>query len=146
MTTAAKKVLEAALELPADERERIVVELAASLQGGFAAKEVEEAWLTEIDRLDGARSSQGRRRSTIGVRYAISCWPSSVTAAERRHHLLDGAREDLRHAAQWYEGRAMGAGTALVLAIDHAISKVLEAPQRWPALGASYQHKLLARP
>jgi putative addiction module component (TIGR02574 family) len=50
MTTAAKKVLEAALELPADERERIVVELAASFKGGFAGKALEEAWLTEIDR------------------------------------------------------------------------------------------------
>ena len=50
MTTAATKVLEAALELSADERERIVVELAASLKAGFAGKEMEEAWLTEIDR------------------------------------------------------------------------------------------------
>jgi plasmid stabilization system protein ParE len=68
-----------------------------------------------------------------------------VTAAERRHRLLDGAREDLRHAAQWYEERAAGAGAALVLAIDQAISKDLEAPKRWPALGASYQHYVLRR-
>jgi ParE toxin of type II toxin-antitoxin system, parDE len=68
-----------------------------------------------------------------------------VTAAERRHRLLDGAREDLRHAAQWYEERATGVGAALVLVIDQAISKVFEAPQRWPPLGASYQHYVLRR-
>jgi toxin ParE1/3/4 len=68
-----------------------------------------------------------------------------VTVAERRHRLLDGARVDLRHAARWYEERAVGVGTALVLAIDRAISKVLEAPQRWPSLGSSYQHYVLRR-
>ena len=39
----------------------------------------------------------------------------------------------------------MGAGAALIVEIDEAIAKVLEAPQRWPALGASYQHYVLGR-
>jgi len=50
MTTVARKILEAALELSADERERIVVELAASLKGDVEGKRIEEAWLTEVDR------------------------------------------------------------------------------------------------
>jgi len=50
MTAAAKELIEAALNLPAEERERIVVELAASLNSGFASKEIEAAWLAEVDR------------------------------------------------------------------------------------------------
>ena len=50
MTAAVKGIIEAALNLPADEREQIVVELAASLNGGFASKEIEAAWLAEVDR------------------------------------------------------------------------------------------------
>ncbi len=46
----AKKVLEAALQLPPEEREQIVVELSASLNSDFASKEIEAAWLSEIDR------------------------------------------------------------------------------------------------
>ena len=50
MSTAAKEIIEAALGLPAEDREQIIVELAASLNGGFASKEIEAAWLAEIDR------------------------------------------------------------------------------------------------
>jgi putative addiction module component (TIGR02574 family) len=50
MSSAAKKILESALGLPPEERERIVVELAASLNGRFTGKEIEATWLAEIDR------------------------------------------------------------------------------------------------
>ena len=50
MSTAAKEILEAALKLPAEDRERIVEELTASLPTDFASKEIEHAWLEEIGR------------------------------------------------------------------------------------------------
>jgi len=46
----AKQILDQALKLPPEEREHIVVELSASLNSDFASKEIETAWLTEIDR------------------------------------------------------------------------------------------------
>lgn len=46
----AHEILQAALKLEPAARERIVEELAASLQGSFASKEVEQAWLDEIER------------------------------------------------------------------------------------------------
>ncbi len=53
MSAKAASLLEAALELPADEREHLVEELNASLIGnasGFASKEIEAAWAAEINR------------------------------------------------------------------------------------------------
>jgi hypothetical protein len=54
MSDAAKRILEAALKLLPEERERLVDELAASLPPDFASKEIEKAWLEEI----GRRSDQ----------------------------------------------------------------------------------------
>ena len=45
MSSAAKEILEAALKLPPEERERLVEELAASLPTDFASKDIERAWL-----------------------------------------------------------------------------------------------------
>lgn len=45
-----QQILEAALELEPPERELLVEELTASLHGGFATKEIEEAWAAEIQR------------------------------------------------------------------------------------------------
>jgi len=50
MSGAAKQILEAAMKLPAEEREQLVDELKATLHGGFASEEVEQAWATEIER------------------------------------------------------------------------------------------------
>lgn len=50
MFIAAKDILEAALKLPSEERERLVEELAASLPSDFSSKEIETAWLDEIGR------------------------------------------------------------------------------------------------
>jgi putative addiction module component (TIGR02574 family) len=46
----AAAIIKAALELPPEERERIVIELSASLSGDFASKEIEAVWLDEIER------------------------------------------------------------------------------------------------
>lgn len=45
-----KEILDAALQLPDKERERLVEELAASLHSGFASTEIEQAWASEIER------------------------------------------------------------------------------------------------
>ena len=50
MSAAAKEILEAALKLPPEERERLVEELVASLPSDFASKDIEQSWLTEISR------------------------------------------------------------------------------------------------
>jgi putative addiction module component (TIGR02574 family) len=50
MSSAAKEILEAALKLPLEERERLIAELAASLPSDFASSEIERAWLDEIGR------------------------------------------------------------------------------------------------
>jgi len=50
MSGAGKQILEAAMKLPAEEREQLVDELKATLHGGFASEEVEQAWATEIER------------------------------------------------------------------------------------------------
>jgi putative addiction module component (TIGR02574 family) len=48
-----REILEAALELPEREREMLVDKLSASLHGGFASTEVEQAWAAEV----GCRSA-----------------------------------------------------------------------------------------
>jgi putative addiction module component (TIGR02574 family) len=45
-----QEILEAALELPEKDRETLVDKLAASLRGGFASAEIEQAWAAEIER------------------------------------------------------------------------------------------------
>ena len=50
MSGAAKQILEAALQLPVEEREQLVDELKATLHSGFATEEVEQAWGSEIER------------------------------------------------------------------------------------------------
>jgi hypothetical protein len=50
MSGAVKQILDAALQLPDEERELLVDELKATLHGGFATEEVEQAWASEIKR------------------------------------------------------------------------------------------------
>ena len=45
-----QQILEAALKLERADRELLVEELTASLHGGFASKEIEQAWIEEIQR------------------------------------------------------------------------------------------------
>ena len=46
----AQEILEAALELPGKERDMLLDQLSASLHAGFASVEIEQAWVTEIER------------------------------------------------------------------------------------------------
>ena len=50
MSGAVKQILEAALQLPDEEREQLVDELKATLHSGFATEEVEQAWASEVER------------------------------------------------------------------------------------------------
>ena len=50
MAGAVKQILEAALQLPDEDRAQLVDELKATLHSGFATEEVEQAWASEIDR------------------------------------------------------------------------------------------------
>jgi len=45
-----REILEAALNLDPAERWQLIEELAASLPSDFASPEIEQSWLTEIDR------------------------------------------------------------------------------------------------
>jgi len=53
MSGAARQILEAALKLPAEEREQLVDELKATLHSGFASEGIEQGWATEIERRAG---------------------------------------------------------------------------------------------
>ena len=50
MSGAVKQILEAALQLPDEEREQLVDELKATLHSGFATEEVEQAWASDVER------------------------------------------------------------------------------------------------
>jgi len=43
-------IMKAVMDLPEDDREQLVEELNAALHGGFASKEIEAAWATEVER------------------------------------------------------------------------------------------------
>jgi putative addiction module component (TIGR02574 family) len=43
-------IMKAVMDLPEDDREQLVEELNATLHGGFASKEIEVAWATEVER------------------------------------------------------------------------------------------------
>lgn len=43
-------IMKAVMDLPEDDREQLVEELNATLHGGFASKEIETAWATEVER------------------------------------------------------------------------------------------------
>jgi len=49
---------------------------------------------------------------------------------------------DLRLAARWYDERQRGLGVELVLAVDGAIAKIVESPQRWPAFSGARRYIL----
>lgn len=49
---------------------------------------------------------------------------------------------DLRLAARWYDERQRGLGVELVLAVAGAIAKIVESPQRWPAVAGARRYIL----
>jgi putative addiction module component (TIGR02574 family) len=62
VTVAAKKLLDQALQLSADERAKLVTELLASLDGE-AEEGWDEAWLVELDRRVHAADERGETGS-----------------------------------------------------------------------------------
>jgi hypothetical protein len=55
-----------------------------------------------------------------------------VAGPKKPHRIHDEASLDLRHGARFYERQRRGLGQEFVLAVDVAIAKIVEAPQRWP--------------
>jgi hypothetical protein len=49
---------------------------------------------------------------------------------------------DLRLAARWYDRQRRGLGVELVLAVDDAIHKIVEAPLRWPVFAGARRYIL----
>jgi plasmid stabilization system protein ParE len=68
-----------------------------------------------------------------------------VPGAERPCHVLDGAKRDLREAARWYNEQAADAGAELILAVNDAIAKVVDAPLRWPVMAGPYRRHVMRR-
>jgi hypothetical protein len=55
----------------------------------------------------------------------------------RRLRIHDGALKEAQEAARRYEDDRRGLGVDFTLAVDRAIERIVEAPQRWPVvLGA----------
>jgi hypothetical protein len=67
-----------------------------------------------------------------------------VTDLKKPYRIHDEAALDLRLAARWYNDRRRGLGAELVLAVDAAIAKIIEAPGRWP-LFAGVRRYILRR-
>ncbi len=53
--------------------------------------------------------------------------------AERRPYLHPAARAEVNEAVDQYEQQREGRGAAFDVAVDRAIAKIIEAPERWPA-------------
>ena len=145
MSTAAKQILEAALKLPPEEREQIVDELAASLSRDFSSKEIEGAWLVEINRrsdeLDAGTAdvldlSDVRKRSPNVV---------PVDPAHRRQRILRSANADMNHAADEYDEARPGVGDEFLTAVESAFSVIFAAPHRWPLIDARHRRFVLRR-
>jgi toxin ParE1/3/4 len=71
--------------------------------------------------------------------------PTSVTDLNKPYRIHDEAALDLRLAARWYDERRRGLGAELVLAVDAAIAKIIEAPGRWPFFAAGARRYILRR-
>ena len=68
-----------------------------------------------------------------------------MTDPRKPYRIHDEAALDLRLAARWYNDRRRGLGAELVLAVDGAIAKIIEAPGRWPLLAAGAHRYILRR-
>jgi toxin ParE1/3/4 len=66
----------------------------------------------------------------------------SATTADRRFRIHDDATLELRRAAAWYEERREGLGVDLVMAVNSAVAKIVEAPERWPRFGGASRYVL----
>ena len=68
-----------------------------------------------------------------------------MTDPKRPYRIHDEAALDLRLAARWYDERRHGLGAELVLAIDAAIARIIEAPRRWPLFASDTRRCILRR-
>ena len=59
-----------------------------------------------------------------------------MTDPRKPYRIHDEAALDVRLAARWYNEGRRGLGAELVLAVDAAIAKIIEAPGRWPLFAA----------
>jgi plasmid stabilization system protein ParE len=59
------------------------------------------------------------------------------------YHFITEAQDDLREAAEYYNSRRTGLGFEFAVEVGIAISRVLEAPHRWPELApAVHKYRL----
>jgi hypothetical protein len=65
-----------------------------------------------------------------------------VAGPNKPHRIHDEAILDLPLGARFYEKRRPGLGREFVLAVDSAISKIVEAPQRWPRFFGAQRYLL----
>ena len=61
---------------------------------------------------------------------------------KKPHRIHEEAILDLRLGARFYEKRRPGLGQEFVLAVDKAIAKIVEAPQRWPRFFGAQRYLL----
>ena len=61
---------------------------------------------------------------------------------KKPHRIHEEAILDLRLGARFYEKRRGGLGQEFVLAVDKAIAKIVEAPQRWPRFFGAQRYLL----
>lgn len=65
-----------------------------------------------------------------------------MAGPKKPHRIHDEASLDLRHGARFYERQRRGLGQEFVLAVDVAIAKIVEAPQRWPRFFGAQRYLL----
>ena len=53
---------------------------------------------------------------------------------------------ELEAAAAWYDDRRPGLGFELVQAVRATVESILDAPERWPSVGAHAEHLFTASP
>jgi len=63
-------------------------------------------------------------------------------ASGRRFRIHDNALRELRDAARRYEKERRGLGVDLVLAVNKATQKIVEAPERWPVTSGARRYVL----
>ena len=76
----------------------------------------------------------------IGTRSETRSLPTSVTDLRKPYRIHDEAALDLRLAARWYDDRRRGLGADLVMAVDDALAKIIEAPERWPLFAGARRY------
>jgi toxin ParE1/3/4 len=65
-----------------------------------------------------------------------------VAEPKKPHRIHEEAILDLRLGARFYEKRRSGLGQEFILAVDRAIAKIVEAPQRWPRFFGAQRYLL----